>query len=124
MSLKQAPKLVILIASVVAAASAMQASGLTAELGASPSTGVESDVNQSADELEGIAAERGEADSFIGSVIASMDELSAVTSILVALPILLMNLGLPEWAAALIGFPIPFVVGFFLISVLRGVEVG
>jgi hypothetical protein len=106
---------------VAAASSAVVASGLGGELGMTPQTGIQDDVQQSEDKFKEYDASRsGDDTSFIGSVISGVDKTIETYQIIFALPTLLTNMGLPGWLAALIGAPAYFLFGLFVVYMITG----
>jgi hypothetical protein len=117
----QATKLLILMVCIGAAATAMSASGLTEELGQSPQTGTQDDINDSEESFRSYSASRGESDtSFIGSIIAGVDKVVRSFQLIFALHPLLTNLGVPGWLATFISAPIYFSFGLYVLYLLTG----
>lgn len=117
----QVSKLMIFMVCLAAAASVMVASGLAAEIGQQPQTGIQEDVDSSNESFKEYSASRSEgATSFIGAVISGVDKTISAFKLIFALPSLLVNLGLPTWLATFISAPIYFSFGMFILYLITG----
>lgn len=117
----QVTKLVVFMVCVAAAATVMQASGLTAELGQQPNPGVQDNVNDSQEDLKQYSASREQGEtSFIGSVISGVDKAIDSFKLVFALYPMLKNLGMPSWLAAFISAPVYFSFGLFVLYLITG----
>lgn len=113
--------ILLFIVCVSAVVGAMGASGTADWLGVNPDTGVEEDLNESESELRDYSASREGSDtSFIGATISGVDEAVSSFVLIFALADLLVNMGLPPWAATFIASPLVWSFGLFMIYMISG----
>lgn len=121
--MRRPPEIMLFMVFVVAAASAMQASGLASQLGVQPDTGIEKNVEDSKETLKNRSysanREKGEV-NFIGSVFASIDKVVNAFVMVYALYELFVNVGIPGWLAAFLSSPIFLVFGIFMLYMISG----
>lgn len=107
---------------IVAAVTVIQASGLADPLGAAPDPGLDK-AEKRAGNLSNVDAGRaGGSSSFIGGTIAAGGKVTTVLEILFVFPLVLNRMGLPMGWAVAIGGPMEVVVGWFVISIIRGMQ--
>lgn len=117
----QVSKLMIFMVTMVAAATAIGASGLGAWTGLNPQTGAADDVNQSKQELHNYSATRQEGEvNFIGSIFSSAGKVMSSFGMIFTFGSVLQNLGLPPWAVEFVVAPLTFLFGLFFIYLLSG----
>lgn len=106
---------------VAAVSTGLAASGVTDWLGMQQETGIQDDVADSRKDLKDFQASRqGKDTSFIGATISATDETISSFIMIFALSDLLVNMGLPGWAAALIASPVVWSLGLFIIYMFSG----
>jgi len=104
-----------------AVSGALAASGTAEWLGYSPNPGVSEDINDSEEELADYSASRDDGDTdFIGATISAVDEVLSAFVVIFALSDLLVNLGLPGWAAAMLASPLAWSFGLFIVYMISG----
>lgn len=117
----QITKVLVIMVCIAAAATAMAASGLTSDIGLSPNTGIQENVNHSQQEYKKYSASRTQGDtSFIGSVIGGVDKAISTFKLVFALYPMLTNIGIPAWLAAFISAPVYFSFGLFILYMITG----
>jgi len=120
---------VILVLSLAVAAAMWGGSGIAADLTTDPASGLQSqddledEANESSisedGELEGPVASNEEG-NIVGLIISSARSIAGVFGLAMLLPLELMALGIPGWAAIPLGFLAQIIVGIGLIQFATG----
>ncbi|GAA0293938.1 hypothetical protein [Halarchaeum salinum] len=111
----------LFIVCVAAVATALGASGTAGWLGMQPNTGVQDQVDQSESQFHDYSASRqGGETSFIGATISGTDKVFSSFVVIFTLADLLVNMGIPAWAAAMVASPLAWSFGLFVIYMISG----
>ena len=113
-------KITIIMMVANAAGAFLIAAGAPAVWGMSPETGIEGTtdaVNESASE---ITTERGGSGDLFGIVSGAISTARQIAQLPFAAPLLLLNLGVPEFIVSFIFAPLYVVVSLDMISLMRG----
>jgi len=112
----------LFIVCVASAAGALAASGASMWMDVSPSSGVQDDVDEHEETLsEDYTAGRQEGEtSFVGATISGVDKVVGSFVLIFVLQDLLMNNGLPGWAATFLASPLAWSFGLFMIYMISG----
>ena len=116
------PHYVIAIACLVGAVTIFQI-GVADGFGVSPEVGVEEDVRGMEESVESFSADDRGADSIIGLAISSVNLLTSTLGMVINMPGLLTNLGIPAGLAWAVSVPIYAVAIFGIIGILRGMNI-
>ncbi len=121
--MKRAPELMILFACVAGATMLIAGSGLGAELGGTPTTGGEEQIEDLENLVQEAESDQRGVDSIIGLAITSVSLVFSMIPILLFAPVALQNLGFPAWIAVPVSLPIYALLALFIVEVLRAVNI-
>lgn len=121
--MRRPPEIMLFMIFVVAAASAMQASGLATEMGVQPDTGIDENVKDSKETLKDRSYTgelKGGRVNFVGLIKGGVVKVIDAFILVYGLYEMLVNVGVPGWVAAFLSSPLFLVVGGFIIHMMTG----
>lgn len=106
------------------ALSMLTLSGVGGELGHSPDTQIEGELEDTAGEIDEDEFDPDEGgDSLLGSTVAAINTLRSMVGMIIFLPSTLESLGAPGYFARIVGHGAQLVIGLGLAQVIRGFEI-
>lgn len=121
--MKSAAQLLILVFCLVAASSALSAAGVTDYMNVeSPDTGMDEEVENVSSDYKTFTTTKSE-ETYLTDIFmlrSALDSIKDGFSMLFGLPDMLVNMGLPRWAANFMTAPLPIIIGLLFIYMLSG----
>ena len=115
------PHYVVALAALVGAVTIMQGAGIAGELGVSPETGIENDIENVQEQLSNqVDSDQRGVGSIIGLAISAVSLSFSMVELVILFPAVLNNLGVPLWLAIPASFPVYVIGMFFIAGVMRG----
>jgi hypothetical protein len=96
---------------------------VTGDLGYAPTIGGDQQIDDAQTAGQEIQSDRSSLDQFVGGILAAANTVTTMFGVVVAGPLMLTNLGVPEALVTFVAAPLYIFVGLDILQILSGRDI-